>query len=194
MVKLIFGLGNPGRNYNGTRHNLGFEVIDQLAAKYKVPVAPGPGDFLWGTWVRANGDVVLAKPTTFMNACGEALVQMKEFFDYTPDEVLVICDDIDLPLGKLRLRPDGSDGGHKGLQSVIYHLQSEDFPRLRLGIGRPVTAAAPAPEKKEQVAEYVLDRFLPEEQKVKEEIVNRAVVAVEICLESGLQTAMNQFN
>lgn len=185
-IRCVAGLGNPGRRYQATRHNLGFMVLDKLTKKYRISFKPGKGDFYSGWWQYTDQEILLVKPTTFMNNSGLAILQARTLAEFLPEELLVICDDVDLPLGTIRLRQSGSDGGHLGLKSIIYHLQSEGFPRLRTGIGRP-------PEK-ELVAEYVLDSFLPEEEKIKTEVIEKAVSAVECLVEFDLQSAMNRFN
>jgi PTH1 family peptidyl-tRNA hydrolase len=185
-MRLVVGLGNPGGKYENTRHNIGFRVLAELAkrggagrpsAKFDAEVAE----------VRvADCKVLLACPLTFMNASGRAVGPLVNFFKLPLSDMLVICDDLSLPLGKLRLRGQGSSGGQKGLQDIIRVLGGQDFPRLRLGIG-----ATPASW---DTADYVLGRFSAEESPVVEKMVHTAVSAVEAWVRFGLLVAMNEFN
>lgn len=186
MVRLVVGLGNPGRSYQKTRHNLGYRVVDLLAEKHKTKFKGGKGEYLYCRIVVEGRKVYLLKPLTFMNASGQAVFDSLRFFDLTPPELFVICDDVNLPLGTLRIREKGSDGGHKGLRSIIYQLGTEEFPRLRLGIG-------PAPEGVD-LEDFVLQRFKKEEEKSVEELIQRGSQAVESSIILGVRESMNRFN
>ncbi|HXF48190.1 MAG TPA: aminoacyl-tRNA hydrolase [Verrucomicrobiae bacterium] len=185
-LSLIVGLGNPGRQYAKTRHNLGWQVLDRLAGKLKIGFKSGKGDYYVALLEEDDREVVFLKPTTFMNGSGIAVKEALAFFGKTPSDLLVILDDMALPLGELRLRAKGSSGGHNGLESIIYQLQSEEFARLRLGIGTP--------EAKEAAVGHVLGEFSPEEKKTAEEMMKRAVVLVETCYQKGYQAALNYFS
>jgi PTH1 family peptidyl-tRNA hydrolase len=180
-IRLIAGLGNPGREYQRTRHNVGFVVLDRLAADAQLR-----WDYSekWSAgW--AKSDVIMVKPATFMNRSGEAVAAIANFYKIPPAEVLVVLDDLALPLGRLRLRTQGSSGGHNGLESVIEHFGTEAVPRLRVGIG-----AAPS----HGAVDYVLGRFFEEEQPVLDAAINRAAEAVKCAIDKGLFAAMNVFN
>lgn len=177
----IFGLGNPGTRYAQTRHNIGFMTLDTLARHLGVKFHHQPGRFL----ARARcgeTELLLVKPLLYMNQSG---VVVKEQLTTQPDEFLVVVDDLALPFGMLRLRPRGSDGGHKGLASIIYHLNRNDFPRLRIGIGSP---------QRMDAVQYVLSPFTPEETKLLPEILERAANACISVVTDGLQKAMNRIN
>ena len=186
MVRLVVGLGNPGRSYQKTRHNLGYRVVDLLAEKQKTKFKGGKGEYLYCRVVVEGRKVYLLKPLTFMNASGQAVFDSLRFFDLTPPELFVICDDAALSFCSLRLREKGSDGGHKGLRSIIYQLGTEEFPRLRLGIG-------PSPEKVD-LEDFVLQRFKKEEEKSVEELIQRGSEAVESSIILGVRESMNRFN
>lgn len=185
----IIGLGNPGSPYDGTRHNVGFEVVDSVAETLNTQFKPGKGEYL-ETLATVDGEKVgLAKPLTYMNNSGSAVVEIQERHEVSLDRLLVVCDDFWLPLGALRLRPKGGDGGHNGLYSIIYHLQSESFPRLRCGI-----ASESIPQKKEQMAEFVLDRFTTTERPVVNRVVKRAAEACVSFVQHGIQKTMTLYN
>lgn len=180
-IRLIAGLGNPGREYQRTRHNVGFMVLDRLAAD-----AGLPWDYSekWSAgWAKSN--VVLVKPATFMNRSGAAVAAIAHFYKIAAEEVLVVLDDLALPLGRLRLRTQGGSGGHHGLESVIEHLGTEAVPRLRVGIG-----AAPS----QGATDYVLARFFEEEQPLLDATLQRAAAAVKCAIDKGPIAAMNVFN
>ncbi|MBA3609063.1 MAG: aminoacyl-tRNA hydrolase [Chthoniobacterales bacterium] len=180
-MRLIAGLGNPGREYQRTRHNIGFMVLDRLAADARLS-----WDFSakWNAgW--AKSDVIMVKPATFMNRSGEAVAAIANFYKIAAAEVLVVLDDLALPLGRLRVRSQGSSGGHNGLESVIEHFGTEAIPRLRVGIG-----AAPS----HGAVDYVLGRFFEEEQPVLDATIKRAGEAVKCAVDKGLFAAMNVFN
>lgn len=186
---ILAGLGNPGSEYTATRHNVGFAVVDEIARKHRVRFSPGQGDFWEAACTIGDNDVLLLKPTTSMNLSGIAVADVLERSSLPSDKLLIIVDDFQLPLGALRLRPSGSDGGHNGLGSVIYQLRSDDFPRLRCGIG-----GASMPEDKELIVEFVLSSFTKEEQLAVSTMVGLAADAGESFVRDGLQMAMNRFN
>lgn len=185
-MKLVVGLGNPGREYAATRHNVGFMAVDLLAHELGVAVEKGKFRSLVGEGRIGMEKVILAKPQTFMNLSGEAVLDMVNFYKIPPQDVIIIVDDMDIPAGKVRLRMKGGSGGHNGLKSIIYQLQTEEFPRLRIGIGKP------APDR--QTVGYVLGKFCAEEQEVIVEAIRKAVDAVRAIIESGVERAMNRVN
>ena len=182
-LSLIVGLGNPGRQYAKTRHNLGWQVLDRLAEKLKIGFKAGKGEYYAALLEEGDREIVFLKPITYMNGSGIAVKEALAFFGKTPAELLVVLDDMALPLGKLRLRSKGSSGGHNGLESIIYQLQTEDFARLRLGIGTP--------EAKEAAVGHVLGEFSADDKKTAEEMMGNAVVLIEICCQKEYQTALN---
>ena len=183
---LIVGLGNVGKKYSNTRHNVGFEVVDLISNKLKLQWVPGKGEYYFAHANCNDKDIVLIKPTTFMNNSGIAVVHAMQEFDVPDSDLLVICDDFNLPLGKIRLRPKGSDGGHNGLYSIIYQTNSENFSRLRTGIGCEF--------EKSQVTSYVLSEFSKDEIPIVEDMINRAADAALFFVSDGLYTTMNKFN
>ena len=184
---LIVGLGNPGEKYERTRHNVGFLVVDALAERLGVPVQKLKHRALTNTVRLAGQKALLMKPVTFMKLSGEAVGDAARFYKLPPERVLVISDDTALPLGKLRLRKGGSAGGHNGLKSIIQHLGTDQFPRLRLGVGEK-----PRPDY--DMADWVLGRLQGEDWKAMEAAVDRAADAVECVLSQGVDAAMNRFN
>lgn len=185
-MKLVAGLGNPGRQYTGTRHNVGFEVIDELARRHRVDFEAAPADAVMGKW-RRDGDVVLlVKPLTFMNLSGVAIGELMRYFKIDVADTLVVCDDVNLPIGRLRVRGSGSEGGHNGLRSMAQHLGTVDYPRLRIGVGRGDT--------RRDLADHVLAGFSPEEQPGVNDAVTRAAEAVDCWIVDGLAKTMNVFN
>ncbi len=184
---LVVGLGNPGAEYARDRHNIGFQVVQALARAHgltftrhkgsKAQVAEGRVGFC---------SVLLAKPQTFMNLSGQAVGRLSRAHEIPPDQILVVYDDLDLPLGRLRLRPEGGSGGHKGMHSILEVLGTPLFPRLRVGIDRPPGRMDPA--------EYVLQPFSDEEKPILAEAVERAVAAIECWLAEGIVAAMDRFN
>lgn len=182
---LIVGLGNPGRGYSGNRHNIGFMLIDRLAAENGISLGRLQNKALVGTGQIAGRPVVLAKPQTFMNLSGVAVAPLARFYKIEPADLLVAYDEIDLPLGTLRLRENGSSGGHNGMKSVIQYL-GEDFPRVRLGVGRP-------PGRMDAAA-HVLQDFETGEKAIVDTLLDRAVQAVETFLQQGIILAMSRFN
>ena len=185
MRKLVVGLGNPGSKYQGTRHNIGFELIDRLAQGGSQPTFSRKFDGLLSETEIDFRRVLLLKPETFMNLSGRSVGQAIRFFKLAPTDLLVVCDDLSLPLGKLRLRPGGSDGGQKGLRDIASHLGTDQFPRLRIGIGErgPVDAA-----------DFVLSRFRSAERPIIDDALILAEQAVAVWTTQGLAAAMNRFN
>ena len=184
---LIVGLGNTGSRYEYTRHNVGFMVADELGEREDIPIQRLRYHALTNTAVIGGQGVLLMKPTTYMNLSGEAVGEAARFYKLDPGHVLVISDDVDLPLGKLRIRTGGSAGGHNGPKSIIQHLGSDQFPRLKVGVG-----GKPHPDH--DMADWVLSKLRGEDLRVMEEAVGRAADAVECYLRDGPQKAMNRFN
>jgi PTH1 family peptidyl-tRNA hydrolase len=185
-MKLVVGLGNPGKRYDGTRHNVGFVVVDRLAA------APGVGGFQdrfdadVAEW-HANGEkILLLKPQTFMNLSGRSVRQALDFYQVELTDVLVICDDMALPLGKLRLRARGTHGGHNGLRDIQQHLGTTEYSRLRIGVD--------VPDEQRDAVDHVLGKFKPSEKAAIEDAMQLAVQATALWVEQGIQKCMNQYN
>ena len=185
-MKLIVGLGSPGRRYRETRHNVGWEVISRLARRARIAVDEEDGYSEVGRGSIGGTRVVLARPQTYVNVSGEAVRDLRRRHRLKPQDILVVVDDLDLPLGRLRLRAHGSDGGHNGLKSIIEALGTTEFPRLRVGIGRPAEGVDPA--------DHVLTRFTSDEQAVVDAALDRAAEAIETAIAEGIETAMNRFN
>ena len=184
-LRLIAGLGNPGRKYESTRHNIGFMLIDYMVDHYGISLEMRGFEALWVEGEIGGQVVMLVKPQTFMNLSGQSLRLFKDFFRLHNREILVVYDDMDLPFGRLRIRPRGGAGGHRGMISVIEALGGEDFPRLRMGIGRP--------ERGDAVS-YVLSPFEEDERKRMDDFLEAGRMAVETCLVRGIDEAMNRFN
>ena len=183
-MKLIAGLGNPGARYSGTRHNIGFQIVDALAARHGLDWDSAPADALLAKW-RAK-DALLVKPLTYMNLSGHAVGQLLRYFKIDAPDLLVIVDEAQLELGRLRARAEGSAGGHNGLKSLIEQLGTDQFPRLRVGVGRGDT--------RRDLADHVLARFENDEREVVVETVARAADAVETFVTDGIAPMMNRFN
>jgi PTH1 family peptidyl-tRNA hydrolase len=181
-LRLVAGLGNPGLQYSGTRHNVGFMVIDRLAEKKGVTFSRSAA---WGSELGKWGDVLLIKPLTYMNRTGEVIGRFAHYFKVQSEEILVIVDDVALPVGRLRLRPAGSDGGHNGLKSIIVHL-GETFMRLRVGIGGSSDA--------EVLTDHVLGEFDRSEKPAIDRAIERAAEAVEHVARNGIVSGMNNYN
>ena len=184
---IIAGLGNPTLQYEGTRHNAGFDVIDTLAGKYNISVDGRKNRALIGKGIIEGKKVILAKPQTYMNLSGESLGGLVDYYKVDEEsEFLVVYDDISLDVGQLRIRKKGSAGGHNGMKNIISHLGTEVFPRIKVGVGEK-------PEKYD-LADYVLSRFSKEERAIMEEGCQKAVEAVEMILRGEMEEAMNKFN
>jgi PTH1 family peptidyl-tRNA hydrolase len=182
QIRLVAGLGNPGTEYDGTRHNIGFAVVDRLASEWGLT---WQHEKKWHLFVAKGEKAILVKPINYMNRSGEPLQALAHFYKIEPREMLIVLDEMALPLGRLRIRPDGGTAGHNGLESIIVQFGTEEIPRLRVGIG-----AAP----REGATDYVLGRFFDEERPVAEKTINRAADAVKCAIDNGLLSAMNQFN
>jgi len=193
-MKIVAGLGNPGRQYFGTRHNIGFEVVDEVARRHTLTwpkrsealEAGAASGWVETRWRRVDGDVIVMKPLTFMNLSGQAVGDVMRFYKVDLPDVLIVCDDVNLPLGRLRARASGSEGGHNGLRSVAECLGTMDYARLRVGVGRG--------DARRDLADHVLARFDPDEQAGMEDAVARAADAVGMWTADGLTRMMNTFN
>lgn len=183
---LIVGLGNPGREYRQNRHNVGFMAIDHLAQKLDIRISRLQSKALTGSGSFEGNKLVLAKPQTYMNLSGQSVSGLCNFYKAPLDHLLVIHDDLDLPAGTLRLRPSGGSGGQKGLASIIERLGTQDFARLRIGIGRPPGQMDPA--------DYVLEDFTPAEREIIALTLERVVQAILTFVHEGIHNAMNQYN
>jgi PTH1 family peptidyl-tRNA hydrolase len=186
QIYLIAGLGNPGRRFRTDRHNIGFMVMDKLAEKYGSAFGRAQFDALITNFRNDEGKVFLVKPQTFMNNSGTSVAPLKRYYRVLNTNMLIIFDDLDLPVGYLRVRPQGGSGGHQGMKSIINRIGTTKFPRMRLGIGRPPGRMDPS--------KYVLQSFTEEESPTVEIQVNRAVDCVEAFLTDGIEAAMNRFN
>lgn len=184
-MKLIVGLGNPGPEYEKTRHNVGWQAVDAFARKFRIDIATHEKNAMTGSARVAGGSVMVAKPLTYMNLSGDAVRLLVNAYLDTTDDLIVVYDDIDLPLGKLRIRPNGSAGTHNGMRSIIGTIATERFPRLRIGIGAA---------EQGRLRDYVLDAFTPEEQPVVDATIDRAVSALLLFARGDLRRAMNEFN
>jgi peptidyl-tRNA hydrolase, PTH1 family len=185
-VYIICGLGNPGREYRESRHNVGFRVIDLLAQDLNIRLTRMQSRAIVGTGMVSESKIVLAKPQTFMNLSGQAVASLVRFYKIPLNQLLVIHDDMDLPFETLRLRAGGGSAGQKGLASTIERLGTQDFPRLRIGIGHPSAKGA--------TVGYVLEDFSNQEEQFLKNILERAVQAVRIFILEGIERAMNDFN
>jgi PTH1 family peptidyl-tRNA hydrolase len=183
-MKIIVGLGNPGSRYAGTRHNVGFEVVDMIAA--------GPGTGPWRRKFEAQvaevqdraETILLVKPETFMNLSGQSVRSAMDFYKLSPSDLLVVCDDMALPLGKLRVRASGTHGGHNGLRDIQSHLGTPAYPRLRVGVGGPT----------DEAVDHVLGRFKPSEKRAMTEAIALATEAAMVWVREGVNVCMNRYN
>lgn len=182
---LIVGLGNPGRKYRGNRHNIGFMALDALAAAYKIESSKVQNKAIVGNGRIQNRSVIIAKPQTYMNNSGDAVGPLARYYKVPPENVLVVYDELDLPFGTIRLREKGGAGGHNGMKSIINHL-GQDFPRVRLGIGRP-PGQMPVPA-------YVLQDFGKDDLPLLDDVLAEAIRAIETYLREGIQPAMSRHN
>ena len=183
---IIAGLGNPGLRYANTRHNVGFIVLDMLADKLGIKVTKAKHKALIGEGTLAGEKIVLAKPQTYMNLSGESILELKNWYKVEDSRIIIIYDDIDLDIGVLRIRPSGSAGTHNGMRSIIEHLKSQDFPRVRLGIGRP--------PQDWDLKDYVLSTFRDDEIPKLKDACQRAVEGVELIITKGVNYAMSRCN
>ena len=185
-MKLVVGLGNPGARYAGTRHNVGFDAVDLLARRHGLEWAAAPkgAEALVASW--RMGGAIFAKPLTFMNLSGAAIVPLLQFYKVELGDLLVIVDEVQLETGRIRVRPSGSAGGHNGLKSIIGSLGTDAFPRLRIGVGRG--------DARRDLADHVLAKFDPDERSIIEDAIARTADASEAFIADGIETAMNHFN
>ncbi len=188
IPELIVGLGNPEPKYERTRHNIGFNAVDALAKIWQMSLTENKRfQGLFAEGLATNGSKIrLLKPLTYMNRSGQSVRAASDWYKIPPQSVLVIYDDMDLPIGKLRMRLSGSAGGHNGMKSIISHLGSQDFPRLRIGISKS--------DGKHATISYVLGKFAPEEAKIMEDVLSVVVKAVELSLKQGIEKSMNRYN
>ncbi|MGO1061137.1 aminoacyl-tRNA hydrolase [Planococcus sp. FY231025] len=185
-MKLIIGLGNPGKAYEQTRHNIGFKVIDYLAMKWNAPLTQSKFKGMYSVIHRPEGKVMLLKPLTFMNLSGESVGALMDYYNIAVEDIVVIYDDLDLPTGQLRLRQKGSAGGHNGIKSLIQHLGTQEFNRMRIGISRPPSGM--------KVPDYVLSRFSEDEIPDMAQAVEKSAEACELWLSKPYLEVMNHFN
>ncbi len=183
---IIVGLGNPGKKYEHTRHNAGFEALDKLAKEHDIKIDKLKHRALIGEGRIGNEKVLLVKPQTYMNLSGESLASICQFYKLDIDKLIVMYDDIDLDIGKLRIRKKGSAGSHNGMKSIIKCLSSQDFPRIRIGVSKPPAGW--------DLADFVLSKFTKSEEKALDESLERAVLTVEEIIASDIETAMNKYN
>lgn len=183
---IIVGLGNPGKKYHVTRHNIGFEVLDELARQHHIKLNKTKFKSVIGEGQIHGEKVLLMKPQTYMNLSGEAVMKALQYYNVPMDNLIVIYDDIDIDTGKLRIRKKGSGGSHNGMRNIIYLLKQDTFPRVRVGIGRP--------HPNQPLADYVLQRFSKSEQELLIPIVKDAVSAIETVIKEDLDMAMNRYN
>ncbi|ATD53870.1 aminoacyl-tRNA hydrolase [Clostridium chauvoei] len=181
---LVVGLGNPGKEYDKTRHNIGFECVDYLSSKYNIELNRIKFKGIYGEGFINNKKVVLLKPTTFMNLSGESIREIVNFYKLEPEEIIVIYDDISLEVGKIRIREKGSAGGHNGIKSIIKNLSTEVFPRVKVGVGQP----------KGDLVSHVLGKFSKEEEEILKESIQASAEAVEIIIKEDTKEAMNKLN
>lgn len=185
-MKLIVGLGNPGKQYEQTRHNIGFEVIEELSRGFNIPLNQSKHKGLYGMGFYKGEKILLLKPLTYMNLSGESIRAVMDYYDIALEDFLVIYDDLDLPVGKIRLRQKGSPGGHNGIKSTVAHLGTQQFNRIRIGIDRPESGMS--------VPDYVLGRFRKEEQDEMLDAVKKSAEACQAWLEKPFLQVMNEFN
>ena len=185
-MNLIVGLGNPGRAYAHNRHNVGFRCVNYLGKVHDISLKQRQCQAQIGTGLIGNTEVVLAKPRTFMNLSGKSVKSLMQRFRVTPSDIVVIHDDLDLPLGRLKITQKGGSAGHKGIASIIQQLGTDQFLRLRLGIGKP--------EPSEDTVDYVLRPFRSGELKLRNEVIARAAEAIEVILTEGVEAAQNRFH
>ena len=183
---LIVGLGNPEEEYARTRHNMGFDVINKLSEKQNIKVNKSKFNSLYGTGTIEGEKVILLKPQTYMNLSGEAVRDFKNFYKINSENIIVIYDDLDIEPGIIKIRKKGGPGTHNGMKSIVHEIQTEEFPRIRIGIGNP--------EFKNALINYILSKIPDEDYKVLETSIDQSVVAIEEILKSGIDNAMNKYN
>jgi peptidyl-tRNA hydrolase, PTH1 family len=185
-MKLIVGLGNPGRQYEETRHNVGFKVIDELSDQLHIPLDKAKFNGVFGQGMVNGEKVLLLKPLTYMNLSGESIRPLMDYYDILVEDILVVYDELDLPVGKIRLREKGSAGGHNGMKSIIQHLGTQEFKRIRIGINRPTNSM--------KIADYVLGRFPAEELQDIKDAIQKSAEAAEKWVSTSFLQVMNEFN
>ena len=193
-MKLIAGLGNPGRIYAHNRHNIGFMCVSHFAKTQGIRFDKKQGQARIGTGEVVGSKLIVARPQTHMNLSGESIGRLAKKFNINLDDLMVIHDDLDLPLGKIRIRQGGSSGGHKGIDSIITRLGSQDFTRIRVGIGRPTTFEGSVEDKEADIIAYVLTDFTPDERKTVTQVIPKVSQAILYLLTEGLTAAMNKYN
>lgn len=181
---LVVGLGNPGDKYDGTRHNIGFEAIDYISSKYNIDVTREKFKGVIGEGFIGGEKAILLKPTTYMNLSGESVREAMSFYKLTEEDIVIIYDDISLEVGKIRIREKGSAGGHNGIKSIISNINTDVFPRIKIGVGQPIG----------DLVSHVLGRFSKEEAEDLKEVIEVSSKAVEIIMKSGTKDAMNKLN
>jgi len=181
---LIVGLGNPGKEYQNTRHNIGFDAIDVIAKKYKIELNRIKFKGVYGETFIEGEKVILLKPSTYMNLSGESIRSVMDFYKIKEEDVLVIYDDISLEVGRLRIRDKGSAGGHNGIKSIISHMGTEEFGRIKIGVGQP----------KGDLVKYVLGNFAKEESQILDKVLEAVVLAMEVIIKDDVKEAMNKYN
>ena len=183
---IIVGLGNPGRKYSVTRHNIGFEVIDELARQHQIKVNKIKFKSLIGEGQIGGEKVILVKPQTYMNLSGEAVSALLKYYQVPLSQLIVVYDDIDIDVGKVRIRKKGSGGSHNGMRNIIFLLKDENFPRIRIGVGKP--------SGRQPLADYVLSKFTKAEQEILIPVVKDSVSAIEVIVKEDVDLAMNRYN
>lgn len=183
---LVVGLGNPEPEYSVTRHNMGFDVINKISQKCEIDVKKKGFQGLYGTGIIENQKVILLKPQTFMNLSGDSIIEVMKFYKIPIENLIVIYDDMDIEIGTIKIRPKGSSAGHNGIKSIVYHIKTEEFKRVRIGIGRP--------EYKEEMVDYVVNKVTPEQYTKLSKGIDEATEAVIEILKNGIDSAMNKFN
>ena len=181
---LIAGLGNPGREYVGTRHNIGFEAADALCSKFDIKFNKEKFRAVFGSGTIAGEKVIVAKPQTYMNLSGESIRELAEWYKIDSENIIIMYDDISLPVGKLRIREKGSAGGHNGLKNIIAHLGTDAFPRVKVGVGAP----------EHDIVDWVIGPFTANERKVIDSVLDRALGAAECIITDGVSAAQNRYN
>lgn len=186
MLFAVVGLGNPGKNYDGTRHNVGFDTVDLLANRNNIKINKIKFKSVYGEGIIGNKKVILLKPQTYMNNSGMAVLDLSNFYKMPVENIIVIVDDIDIDFGTIRIRTKGSAGSHNGLKSILYHLQSENFPRVKIGVGKK--------RENQDLADFVLSRFDKKERVEIDSAIEKAALAVETIVTDGVNKAMNEYN
>lgn len=185
-MKIIVGLGNPGQEYSATRHNVGFMALDELARRWNIENWRSKSQALVAEYRGSKEQILLVKPQTYMNLSGTSVGELVRWHKISPEDVIVVYDDLDLPAGRLRLRVKGGSGGHRGIESLLVHLSQDNFLRVRIGIGRPPAGW--------EVVNYVLGRFTADEEPLIEGTIKKAAEAIESIVADGAAKAMNKFN